>query len=89
MGQRLHDGPSAHQHAPSATPNTGQTSAALHSCCRLAALLRSIPAAESERWALNGLDPTHLAMLALKDARRGGDLNPKNPAFHRRKVYSR
>lgn len=53
---------------------------------RLAALLRSTSAADSEAWPVNGLDPTHLAMLALKDAKRGIAINAQNPAFHRRKV---
>mmetsp|Transcript_14889 Transcript_14889/g.44946 ORF Transcript_14889/g.44946 Transcript_14889/m.44946 type:complete len:483 (+) Transcript_14889:291-1739(+) len=51
----------------------------------LAELLRSIPAADSERWALTGLDPTHLAMLALKDAQRGAAAAPADDgSFHRR-----
>ncbi len=55
--------------------------------CRLARLLRSIPAADSERWALTGLDPTHLAMLALKDAQRGSAEAPHDDgSFHRRVV---
>ena len=58
----------------------------VHLACRLAALLRSISAADSEAWPVNGLDPTHLAMLALKDAKRGVAINAQNPAFHRRKV---
>jgi hypothetical protein len=60
----------------------------LRSACRLAALLRSISAADSEAWPVNGLDPTHLAMLALKDAKRGIAINAQNPAFHRRKVLA-
>lgn len=42
----------------------------------LAKLLRCIPAADSERWALNGLDLTQLATLALKDAQRGSQISP-------------
>ena len=48
--------------------------------CRLSKKLRSIPAAESEQRALFGLDPTHLAQLALKDAKRAVSLVPQSPA---------
>lgn len=51
--------------------------------------MRGIPAAESERWALNGLDPTHLAMLALKDAQRGIAAAPQDGGFYCRKVAFR
>lgn len=54
--------------------------------CRLASLLRSIPAADSEEWALNGLDPTQLATMALKDALRGSEVAPSSSSFKRQSV---
>ena len=47
---------------------------------RLAAATRAIPAAQSEARALFGLDPTHLAELALRDAGRSRSLAPQWPA---------
>ena len=47
---------------------------------RLAAATRAIPAAQSEARALFGLDPTHLAELALRDASRARALAPQWPA---------
>lgn len=45
----------------------------------LSTRLRSIPAAESESRALFGLDPAHLAELALRDASRARELAPGWP----------
>ena len=45
----------------------------------LSTRLRSIPAADSESRALFGLDPTHLAELALRDATRAADVAPAWP----------
>ena len=42
--------------------------------CRLSRYLRAIPAAQSERQALSGLDPFHLAHLALNDATKAAEL---------------
>ena len=42
--------------------------------CRLSRQVREIPAAHSERNALYGLDPMHLAQLALRDSSRAVDL---------------
>lgn len=42
--------------------------------------MRAIPAAQSEARALFGLDPTHLAELALRDAGRARSLAPLWPA---------
>ena len=42
----------------------------------LSSHIRSIPAAQSEYAAINGLDPVMLAQLALKDAQRAGSLTP-------------
>ncbi|KAK9843647.1 hypothetical protein WJX81_000969 [Elliptochloris bilobata] len=42
----------------------------------LSSHIRSIPAAQSEYAAINGLDPVMLAQLALKDAQRASSLTP-------------
>ena len=44
--------------------------------CRLSNHLRAIPAWQSERQALSGLDPFHLAHLALNDATKAAELAP-------------
>ncbi|KAL3138492.1 hypothetical protein ABBQ32_006282 [Trebouxia sp. C0010 RCD-2024] len=48
---------------------------------RLSKHLRAIPAAQSERQALSGLDPFHLAHLALNDACKAADLAPTAKAY--------
>ena len=48
---------------------------------RLSRHLRAIPAAQSERQALSGLDPFHLAHLALNDACKAADLAPTAKAY--------
>jgi len=75
---------------PSASPSASAAShaaaeAVLCACrsatfSRLARATRAIPAAQSEARALFGLDPTHLAELALRDAGRARSLAPQWPA---------
>ena len=52
-----------------------------HLHCRLSRHLRAIPAAQSERQALSGLDPFHLAHLALNDACKAAELAPTASAY--------
>ncbi len=49
--------------------------------CRLSKYLRAIPAAQSERQALSGLDPFHLAHLALNDATKAAELTRSAKAY--------
>lgn len=48
----------------------------------LSSHIRSIPAAQSEYAAINGLDPVMLAQLALKDAQRAATLTPDSVLPH-------
>ena len=50
--------------------------------CSLSKRLREIPAAQSESNALYGLDSTHLAQLALRDAAKAVSLDAKKPSAH-------
>ena len=54
--------------------------------CRLCQRLRTIPASQSERHALYGLDPLTLAQLAFKDAQRAVDLQPQWAKAHLQQV---
>lgn len=48
----------------------------------LSSHIRSIPAAQSEYAAINGLDPVMLAQLALKDAQRAATFQPDSVLPH-------